>query len=71
LKAVIHPDGWNQVHIIARGNTVTQILNGAVTSIVVDDDVKNRMSSGLIGFQMHVGDPMRVEFRNVWLQRLN
>src|SRR5689334_7884087 len=40
LKAVIHPDGWNQVHIIARGNTITQILNGAVTSIVIDDDSK-------------------------------
>jgi hypothetical protein len=71
LKTIIHRDAWNQVHIIARGNTITQILNGAVTSIVVDDDVKNRMSSGLIGFQMHVGDPMRVEFRNVWLKRVN
>jgi hypothetical protein len=72
LKAIIHRDDWNQVHIIARANTITQILNGAVTSIiVVDDDVKNRMFKGLIGFQMHVGDPMRVEFRNVWLKRLN
>ena len=23
---------------------------------------------GLIGFQMHVGPPMRVEFRNIWLK---
>lgn len=71
LKTIIHRDDWNPVHIIARGNTITQILNGAVTSIVIDDDVKNRMASGLLGFQMHVGDPMRVEFRNVWLRRLN
>jgi hypothetical protein len=70
LKAVIHPDDWNQIHIIARADTITQILNGTVTSIVIDDDVKNRMSSGLIGLQMHVGDPMRVEFRNIWLKRL-
>jgi hypothetical protein len=70
LKAIIKRDDWNQVHLIARGNTIIQILNGTVTSIVVDDDVKNRMLSGLIGFQMHVGDPMRVEFRNVWLKRL-
>jgi hypothetical protein len=70
LKAIIKRDDWNQVHLIARGNTIIQILNGTVTSIVVDDDMKNRMLTGLIGFQMHVGDPMRVEFRNIWLKRL-
>ena len=70
LKAVIKTNDWNQVHIIARGNTIIQILNGAVTSIVVDDDSKNRVLSGLLGFQMHVGPPMKVEFRNIWLRRL-
>jgi Domain of Unknown Function (DUF1080) len=70
LKALIKTNDWNQVHIIARGTTIIQILNGAVTSIVVDDDSKNRMLSGLLGFQMHVGPPMKVEFRNIWLKKL-
>ena len=70
LKAIIKPDGWNQVHIIARGNTILQILNGAVSSIVVDDDTKSRALSGLIGLQLHVGEPMQVQFRNIWLKRL-
>jgi len=70
LKALIKVNDWNQVHIVARGTTIMQILNGAVTSIVVDDDTKNRQLSGLIGFQMHVGDPMKVEFRNIWLKKL-
>ena len=70
LKAIIKPDDWNQVHIIARGNTILQILNGAVSSIVVDEDAKNRAMSGLIGVQMHVGEPMKVQFRNIWLKRL-
>jgi hypothetical protein len=70
LKAIIRRDDWNMVHLIARGTTITQILNGTVTSIVIDDDSKNRMANGLIGFQMHVGDPMKVEFRQVWLKRL-
>ena len=69
LKAIIKVNDWNQVHIVARGNTIMQILNGAVTSIVVDDDTKNRQLSGLIGFQMHVGEPMKVEFRNIWLKQ--
>lgn len=70
LKALIKTDDWNQVHIIARGSTIIQILNGAVTSILVDDETANRALSGLIGFQMHVGPPMRVEFRNIWLKKL-
>ena len=70
LKAVIKTNDWNQVHLIARGNTLIQIINGSVTSIVVDDDTKNRALGGLIGFQMHVGDPMKVQFRNIWLKRL-
>ena len=70
LKALIKTNDWNQVHIIARGNTIIQILNGAVTSIVVDDDSKNRALGGLLGFQMHVGPPMKVEFRNIWLKKL-
>jgi hypothetical protein len=70
LKTIIKTNDWNQLHLIARGNTIIQILNGAVTSIVVDDDSKNRALSGLLGLQMHVGPPMKVEFRNIWLKTL-
>jgi len=70
LKSIVKVNDWNHVHIIARGNTIMQILNGAVTSIVVDDDTKNRVLRGLIGFQMHVGEPMKAEFRHIWLKQL-
>ena len=46
LKALIKSGEWNQVHLIARGNTIIQILNGAVMSMVVDEDLKNRRSAG-------------------------
>jgi hypothetical protein len=71
LKAIIKVNDWNQVHLIARGNMIIQILNGAVTSVLVDDDTKNRSLGGLIGFQMHTGPPMKIEFRNVWLKKLD
>ena len=70
LKALIKTGDWNQIHVIARGSTIIQILNGAVMSMVVDEDLKNRQLGGLIGFQMHVGPPMKVEFRNIWLKLL-
>lgn len=70
LKSVIKPGDWNHVHLIARGNTLINIINGHVTAIVVDDDAKNRSMKGLLGFQIHVGPPMKIEFRNIGLKKL-
>jgi len=70
LKGLIKADGWNQYHIIARGNVLTHILNGHLMAEAVDDDAPNRALGGLIGLQMHVGAPMKVEFRNIWLKNL-
>ncbi|MGH9841345.1 MAG: 3-keto-disaccharide hydrolase [Blastocatellia bacterium] len=70
LKALIKTNDWNQLHIIARGNRLTHILNGHLMAEAVDDDVATRAMGGLIGFQMHVGPPMKVEYRNIWLKPL-
>ena len=70
LKGIIKQGDWNHVHVIARGSTLINIVNGHVTAVVVDDDLKNRAVKGLIGFQIHTGPPMKVEFRNVYLKKL-
>jgi hypothetical protein len=70
LEGLIKSDDWNEVHLIARGNVLTHIFNGHVMSIVFDDDVANRRHDGLLGVQVHVGPPMKVEFRNIRLKRL-
>ena len=62
-------DDWNAVHIVARGNVLTHILNGRTMTVVVDDDAPNRPADGLIGVQVHVGPPMKVEYRNIRLKR--
>ena len=61
---------WNEVHIIARGNVLTHLVNGQVMSVVVDDDVARRKFDGLLGVQVHVGPPMKIEYRNIRLKRL-
>ena len=61
-------DDWNAVHIVARGNVLTHILNGRTMTVVVDDDAPNRPADGLIGVQVHVGPPMKVEYRNIRLK---
>jgi Domain of Unknown Function (DUF1080) len=56
-------DGWNSIHIVARANMLSHTINGRLMSVVVDDDPK-RERKGLIGVQVHVGGPMRVDYRN-------
>jgi len=70
LKALIKVNDWNTVHLIARGNVITNIVNGQVTAYLVDDDVKGRAMKGLLGFQIHVGDPMKIEFKNIYMKKL-
>jgi hypothetical protein len=70
LKSLIKVNDWNQLHIIARGNALTHVLNGHLMAAAIDDDATNRAVGGLIGFQMHVGPPMKVEYRNIWLKSL-
>ena len=57
------------MHIVARGDVLTQILNRRTMTVVVDDDAPNRPADGLIGVQVHVGPPMEVEYRNIRLKR--
>jgi hypothetical protein len=70
LAQHIKSDDWNEAHIVARGHVMIHLLNGQVMSIVTDDDEKNRRPEGLLGVQVHVGPPMKVEFRNIRLKPL-
>ena len=70
LKGLIHDNDWNELHIIARGNTILQLVNGRLMSALVDDDEKGRRSSGEIGIQLHrlPGCSMKMETRNIRLK---
>jgi hypothetical protein len=70
LKGLIKPGDWNQLHIIARGTTVIHVINGRVMSVFLDDDTTGRIPEGLLGLQLHVGPPMKVEFRNILMKKL-
>ena len=70
LKEFIKGADWNDLHLIARGNTLVQVLNGHVMSMLIDDDAANRALDGLIGIQVHRGPAMKVEVRNIRLKKL-
>jgi hypothetical protein len=61
-------DAWNAVHISARGHTLMHFLNGRLVSTTIDDDAAGRPADGLIGVQVHVGPPMKVEYRDIRLK---
>ena len=70
LKSAINAQGWNKYRVVAGGNTLVQALNGRVMSMLIDDDRVNRKLDGLIGIQLHTGEPMKIEVRNIRLKTL-
>jgi hypothetical protein len=70
LRGVMNVNGWNSYHIIARGPVMLQILNGYLISGTIDEDAVNFVPEGLIGFQMHVGPPFKIEYRNILYRKL-
>ncbi len=70
LKGVVNINGWNRYHIIARGPVLMQIINGQLMGVTIDEDTKNFVPEGLLGLQMHVGPPFKIEYRNILYRKL-
>lgn len=70
LKKDIKPfPAWHTYHVIAKGNVLTQKINGKTMSILVDED-KAARSKGLIAIQVHQGPPMMVQVRDIRIKEL-
>lgn len=71
IKAKIKPVGeWNDVVVIADGNTITYSINGQVTTVMEDNSPK-ACKDGVIGFQMHGGHTMTLQFKDVKIKMLD
>jgi len=71
LKANIKNEDWNKYHLVVKGNRMQHYINGVLMSDVTDEDTINRRFDGLLGVQVHVGPPMKIEYRNFMLRKLN
>jgi hypothetical protein len=69
LTRYIHQD-WNECHLIVKNNVMMHIINGQLMSLVIDEDISHRTMDGLLGVQVHVGPPMKVEYRNIRIKKL-
>ncbi len=70
LKTAIKKEDWNEIRLVVKGNRLQHYVNGTLMSDVTDNDTANRKMSGLLGVQVHVGPPMKVEYRNIRLKEL-
>lgn len=70
LRTLIKSEDWNSIHLVVKGNVMKHFVNGVLISEVVDEDTVNRSIKGLLGIQVHVGPPMKVEYRKLMLKKL-
>ena len=69
LLKQMRPNGWNTYRVVVQGNVCTNYMNGVKIAEIVDEDDDARFR-GKLGLQMHVGPPMKVQFKNVFLKTL-
>jgi len=69
LLQKIKSEDWNTCRLIAKGNRLQHYVNGVLMSDVTDQDQINGKSKGLLGMQVHVGPPMKVEYRKIMIKQ--
>lgn len=58
--------GWNQIAVRCEGHRIRISVNGMVVNDVLDPGALE----GVLAMQLHRGEPMRVEYRNIRILRL-
>ncbi|MFN7730535.1 MAG: DUF1080 domain-containing protein [Pirellula sp.] len=62
---------WNDVVIVARGNTIRHYLNDRLILEFEDRDPDLALREGVIALQLHAGKPMWTEFKDVRIRSLD
>jgi len=60
---------WHELTIIARGNRLIHKLDGTISVDITDNQESEREMEGVIAFQVHRGEAMKAQFRNVRLKK--
>lgn len=69
VKPHLGRDGeWNQIEIIARGHTLTHMINGQVITVTIDDNPVARAPQGIMSLQLEGSG--QIWYRNVYVRHL-
>ncbi len=67
VKELLKMDDWNTMKVQVEGNVYTIWLNGEEVNTYTAEEVK---ASGPIGLQLHPGNEMSIDFRNLMVAEL-
>jgi len=67
IQAAIKPADWNVYKIVAKGGHLQHFINGRLT-VDVTDQTAIGAKKGILALQLHAGDPMTVQFKEITLQ---
>jgi hypothetical protein len=70
FKKLFKLNEWNELAIIAKSNHLQHYLNGQLITDFTDNDPKLALLDGLMGLQLHTGNPMWAEFKNIRIAEL-
>src|SRR5438876_11668554 len=72
IQAKIKDQDWNDYVVIAQGNHLEHFINGVPTVDVIDERTGGKAAKqGLLALQLHAGDPMTVQFKNIRIKTLS
>ena len=71
IQAKIKDKDWNDYVVIAQGNHLQHFINDVPTVDVIDERTGGKAAKeGLLALQLHAGDPMTVQFKNIRIKSL-
>jgi hypothetical protein len=68
LTAAVARGEWMDLTLVIEGRTLRHSVNGVPTAEVLDDDDAHRAASGILALQVHAGEPMMVQFKDIRLK---
>ncbi len=68
LTAAVARGDWMDLNLVVDGRLLRHYVNGIQTAEIVDDDDAHRVASGVLALQVHAGEPMMVQFKDVRLK---
>ena len=71
IQSKIKNEDWNSYTITANGFHFVHKINGVTTIDCTDNDEEQRRAAGILALQLHAGPPMKVQFRNIRVKKLN
>ncbi len=69
--ATMKPPGeWNDYHITAQGQHIILEINGVKSTELIDQEDGQYDLSGFLGLQLRSGEPMTVQFKDIYFRKL-